>query len=276
MSNIRILSLASIKGGVGKSVSSVNIASSFSNFLPNSNIILIDLDPQGNSSNYLGYDSSKVDMGVKELFENPNISIDDVLNNTHKENLYIIPSTLSLMNTQLLLTTKEIKYKNCDNHNIIKMKIEDYIKNSNKDTIIIFDTRPDFDILTTNALMCSDRILCPINPCEFSLNGFSILENTLMSIRERYNPKLRLLGVFKNKWSKTNTNPVKKIELELDDIKNRNILFDTIVPNSISIEETKISHLPIVDYPKLKSNPVGKAYNELVIEISKKWSKVVR
>lgn len=271
MSSLKVLVLSSIKGGVGKSVSSVNIASILAEDLPDSNVILIDLDPQGNTSQYLGYDASNIEVGSRELFENTFTKLEDVLCDTYRDNFFIVPTEMSLTNVQLSLNMGEIGYKN--RNTILKDKVNEYANSTDKDTIIVMDTRPDFDIFTMNALMCADRVLSPIFPCEFSINGFKVVYNNIMTIRERYNPKLRMLGIFKNNWSKTNTLVVKDIEDELKEYSN--ILLDTVIPSTINVEQSKAERLPLIK-SSAKSKPVTKAYQELVDEIINKWQKVVR
>lgn len=271
MSNVKVLAMSSIKGGVGKSVSSVNIAGTIAEKRPNERIILIDLDPQGNCSQYLRYYPRNIDIGTNDLFENENTTLEECLCPTYKDNLFLVPSEMSLNNVHLALTMGEITYEN--KNFILKRKIEEYRNNCNVDTTIILDTRPDFDIFTMNALMCAERVLCPVFPCEFAVNGFRILNNSIMNIREKHNKKLRLLGLFKNNWGKANSIVVKQIERELEEYNN--LLLDTIIPSTISVEQSKSEGVPLIA-SSAKFKPVTKAYEELVEEIMNKWQKVVR
>lgn len=265
---MKILSLVSIKGGVGKTIASVNIAGCLASLYPKKQIILADLDPQGNASMYLGYTAKNIEQGVTDIFDG-NFDIEDVICDTKVPNLKIIPSEISLKNIELRIELGEIK--KLSPNLIFKEKFDKY-KEINDDCIVIIDTHPDFNIFTNNALICSDRILCPIEPSDFSIHGFNLLLNNTNFLREKLNKKLRVLGIFKNIWEKNNTKAVKEIN---SDLKDNNYLFKSVINSSINIEESKKENLPLI-FSSYKNSSVSKNYLKLAKEIIAKWDKFAR
>ena len=270
MQSLKILCLSSIKGGVGKTVASVNIAGCLAKLEPDKDFILIDLDPQGNSSMYLGFTAKNIERGTQDVFEGDK-PLEYSINTTSIENLFVIPCEISLRNIQLQISLGELKFDNPSN--ILKNKIDDFRNKIVRDTYIILDTHPDFDIFTVNALMCSDRVICPILPCEFAIHGFDLLVNNIDSIREKYNKRLRVMGLFKSNWNKSNTTTVKDIECGLGYYDK--FLMNTTIPSSIDVEKSKNERIPLV-YSSCRNNQVSKNYMKLAEEILKRWERVIR
>lgn len=273
MVDVKVLTIANLKGGVGKTISSVNIAGAMAEKYGDSkDIILIDLDPQGNASQYLGFFPNNIDLGTKELLDEHEYTIEDVINETKVKNLYIIPSEISLINIEfgLLNNKQEVLAPTF----ILNEKINRFRKTAKKDTLIIIDTKPDFGTFTMNALMASDRVLCPIEPCPFSLHGIDIMISNIGYIREKFNRRLRLLGIFKNNWNKSNTGIIQEIENECDSNSDYNrFLLETRIVGCVDIEKSKKEHLPLVCGSFRKKASI---YKDLVNEIENKWERIVR
>lgn len=274
---IQTIIFSSIKGGVGKSVSSVNVAINMAIAMPQNDIILIDLDPQSNSSKYLGYTPDKLELSSVDLFDDPNITINDVKYKYEHEdiegNLYVIPTDISLRTIRTRAVFKELDYE--EYNTILKNKIDDYNRISKRNTIIIIDTKGGdaTDILTINAMMCGERVICPVNPCEFTTEGLNFLSTDINYIREKYNRKLRLAGVVKTMWKQANHQATKNVDKELEPYKN--LLYDTVIPSGIHVQKSIQERLPL-SLSSSKNSPVSKAYEELSMEILTKWERIVR
>ena len=270
MARLKVLCLSSIKGGVGKTVASVNIGGCIAKMNPDCDVILVDTDPQGNTSMYLGYNAKNIEHGTLDIFES-SASISECLCRTDIENMFIVPCEISLRNVQMQIALGEMKFN--DPNNILKEKVEELKNEIVRDTYLIIDTHPDFDLFTINALMCADRLLCPINPCEFAVHGFDFLINNTGFIRERFNKKLRILGLFKNNWSKSNTKIVQEIEEHLGYYSQ--FLMDTTISSSVDIEKSKSESKPLV-YSTCRNKDLSKNYMKLAEEIINKWERIVR
>lgn len=180
----KIVSFANQKGGVGKTTSAVNIAASLG--VLGYNVLLVDLDPQGNSTSGVGVPKKSLKLTVQDLLVN-GAEITDVIIKTKFKNLSIVPANISLAGAEFHLFDEEdsqIELKS----SLIKVK-ESY-------DYIIIDCPPSLGMLTVNALSASDGLVIPMQ-CEFySLEGLSQLMITVSRIKQHYNDKLVVAGIL--------------------------------------------------------------------------------
>lgn len=224
---MKIISIINQKGGVGKTTSAVNIAT----FLGKENkVLLVDSDPQGDSSYYSGI-TGDVESGTKELLFGREVQI--------KETKYfdMIPTDISLADAEVMLITefgREFKLKN----NLVKYK-ESY-------DYCIIDCPPSLSLLTINALIASDISLSPVLLETFSIKGVNSLLETVNKIKD-VNKEL-ILKLFVNKFDKRLKHNINY----LDDIKNHceGYLMDTIIRTDTEISKSQTESLNIYEYNK--------------------------
>lgn len=262
------LVVSSIKGGVGKSSAAVSIAGAYSEMFPDNNVLLIDCDPQGNASTALG--CAEGDKGMYELFSS-NIRLETVMRKTAIPNIHVIPADPRLMQYQMRLL---MGYAGNPRINfVLKDRIDQFKKETKGNWFIIFDTRPDIGVYTLNAYIAADALLCPITPCEFALDGFSLVFDTVEFVN-KYNPSLKVLGVFRSKWEKVNSINTKLAEEEI--AKYGSLVFQTVVPNQSAIPNAIRDRVP-VNYSKAnKHSTVAKAYKALMQEVLDRWNRLER
>ena len=180
----KIISFANQKGGVGKTTSCVNIAASLG--LLGHKVLIIDLDPQGNTTSGVGVSKKSLKGSTKELL-NGEMNVRDIIRETPYENLWVIPANIDLAGAEIELHDLE------EAENFTKLAL-DSIKD-NYDYIFI-DCPPSLGMLTVKALTASDGVVIPMQ-CEFySLEGMSQLLNTVKRIRQLYNPSLQIVGIL--------------------------------------------------------------------------------
>ena len=250
----KIVSFANQKGGVGKTTSCVNIASYIA--LMGKNVLIVDLDPQGNATTGLGF-SKENDKGNMFSLIAGDYPINECTYKTDIKNLSLIPSSIDLAGIEV-----EMAYMN-DREKVLK-KIFSEIRNSYD--YIFIDCPPSLSLLTINALTASDSIFIPIQ-CEFfALEGLSQLMNTVRLVKKHLNKDLSVEGVAltmkdaRNNFGKQVAEEVKKYFNET--------LFQTTIPRNVRLAEAP-SHGCVI-YMYDKSCAGAKAYESLAIEFLKR------
>lgn len=180
----KIISFANQKGGVGKTTSAINVAACLGNM--GKKTLLIDLDPQGNSTSGVGITKKGLKQTIYEVLTE-GVDIKEAILATKFDNLSVIPSTIALAGAELeLIEMDNSEYRMRDALNTIR---NDY-------DYIIVDCPPSLGMLTVNALSASDGVVIPMQ-CEFyALEGLSQLMNTVSRIRSHYNEALQVTGIL--------------------------------------------------------------------------------
>ena len=259
----KIIALVNQKGGVGKTTSSINLAACLGYLGKRS--LLIDLDPQGNSTTGLGIDKGDIKKSIYDLLVG-NANLKEVIKKTKFKNLYIIPATISLAGADLELAGKSrldpefSKNKQLKNNLESAKEIFDYI---------IIDCPPSLGLLTTNALTAANSVIIPVQ-CEFfALEGIMQLLNSIMLAQKTLNPDLDIEGVLLTMLdNRTN------LGLEVvQDIKSyfKERVYDTIIPRLVRLSEAPSHGKPIINYdPKSRG---AEAYINLAKEVIKRNGK---
>lgn len=180
----KVVSFSNQKGGVGKTTSCVNIAAQIAK--KGKNVLMIDMDPQGNATSGLGLSKSKIKKTIYDVIIG-RANIEDTIIKTKFKNLSVVPATIDLAGAELELYDME------EDQNFTKIAL-DSVKD-NYDYIFI-DCPPSLGMLTVKALSISDGVVIPMQ-CEFySLEGMSQLFNTVKKIKQLYNPNLQVVGIL--------------------------------------------------------------------------------
>ncbi len=253
----KIIALVNQKGGVGKTTTSINLSASLG--MLGKKVLLIDLDPQGNSTTGLGIEKGDIKYSVHDLLVG-NADLKDVILKTRFRNLFIIPATISLAGANIELMEKSRMDPTFVKNNQLKERLG--MANQMFDYILI-DCPPSLELLTTNALTAANSVIIPVQ-CEFfALEGIMQLLNSIMLAQKTLNPTLDIEGVLLTMLdNRTN------LGLEVvQDIKGyfKERVYDTIIPRLVRLSEAPSHGKPIIAYdPK---NRGAEAYINLAKEV---------
>lgn len=250
----RILSIVNQKGGVGKTTTSVNVATGFA--VLGKKVLLIDLDPQGNSSTGFGISA---DQRQKTIYDNliGEYNINECTIPTLVPNLNIVTSTVDLC-------ACDIELADIENKELILSEKLKIIKNDYD--LILIDCPPSLGLLTINALSASDSIVIPMQ-CEFySLEGLSHLLSTLEIIKDKINGRLDISGILLTMYDPRNK-LTEQVEKDVRSFLGKKV-FTTIIPRNIRLSEAPSHGVPCLVYDSKCQGSL--AYMALVNEINKR------
>lgn len=247
----RIIAIANQKGGVGKSTTSINLAACLAE--KNKKVLVIDSDPQGNTTSGFGIDKNFLENTIYELILGE-CSIGDCIINEAIKNVSVLPSNVNLAAAEIeLIGVDEKEY-------ILKNEI-DWVKD-NYDYIII-DCPPSLSMLTINALTASDSVLVPIQCEYYALEGLSQLIHSVNLIKERLNPDLEMEGVVFTMYD-SRTNLSSQVVENVKNHLSENIC-KTIIPRNIRLAEAPSHGMPITMYDPKSAG--ADSYRQLAEEI---------
>ena len=247
----RIVAIVNQKGGVGKTTTAINLAAAMAEL--GRQVVLIDLDPQGNSTSGLGFDVRRQRLTVYQLLSGEAV-IDDVAIPTAVPGLHLVPSDLSLAGAEIELATQpEREFR-------LRRALGELRGGFGH---VIIDCPPSLGLLTLNALTAAHEVLVPMQ-CEFfALEGLGNLVYTIALIRQRLNPELRLSGILMTQFDARTT-----VAWEVIDQVRRAYpaeVFATLIPRNVRLSEAPSHGQPITAYDPSCKGAI--AYRELAKEV---------
>ena len=247
----KTIAIANQKGGVGKTTTSINLSACLAE--KGKKVLVIDTDPQGNTTSGFGIDKNNLDNTIYELILSE-CSISDCIIKNVIENISIMPANVNLAAAEIELIGIEKK------EYILKNEV-DYIKEDYD--FIIIDCPPSLNMLTINAMTTADSVLVPIQCEYYALEGLSQLIHTINLVKERLNPDLDMEGaVFTMYDARTNlsTQVVENVKQNL----NQRI-YSTLIPRNIRLAEAPSHGMPINLYDAKSAG--AEAYLQLAEEV---------
>lgn len=250
----RILSIVNQKGGVGKTTTTVNLATALA--AVGKRVLVIDFDPQGNASTGLGVENNNREITSYDLVLN-DISLDEATQKTAVPNLFIIPATIDLTGAEIemvSLVKREYRLKNalenCPTY-------YDYV---------LIDCPPSLGLLTLNALTASNSVLIPLQTEFYALEGLSHLTRTIKLVQGALNPDLDIQGIVLTMYDRRN----KFTEQIENDVRGYfgDKVYQTVIPRNIRMSEAPSHGKPALIYDMHCAG--SKAYISLASELLKR------
>ena len=247
----RIISVANQKGGVGKTTTAINLSACLAE--AGKKVLVIDMDPQGNTTSGLGIDKDSAENTIYEVILRE-IGIKEAIVKEAFENLDIIPSNVNLAGAEIELIGVE------DREYVLKNSLAQI---KNKYDFIILDCPPSLSMLTVNAMTASNTVIVPIQCEYYALEGLTQLIHTINLVKKKLNPKLELEGVVFTMYDSRTNLSLQVVENVKDNLKQP--LYKTIIPRNIRLAEAPSHGLPINIYDSKSSG--AESYRLLAEEV---------
>lgn len=249
--NTKIVAIINQKGGVGKSTTAINLAAALGEM--GKQVLLVDLDPQGNCSSGLGIEKSLIQQCIYDVLLN-DVPIEDVIIPDITEGVDIAPATINLAGAEVELVAEMAR----------ENRLKDAVGSMRgRYDFVLVDCPPSLGLLTVNALVAADKLLIPIQ-CEFyALEGVTKLLESMKRVKSRLNPSLDIYGILLTMYD-SRTILSKQVADEVREYFGR-LVFSTPIPRTVKLSEAPSFGQPITQY-----DPRGRgslSYIELAKEV---------
>ena len=230
----KIIAIVNQKGGVGKTTTAINLAASLA--LAEKDILIIDTDPQGNSTSGLGITRDSLEKSLYDVYSG-RCKISEALQITPVEHLSILPSTIDLLGVEVELVGREDRER-------VLAKAVDFVRDNFR--YIFIDCPPSLGLLTLNALVAADSVIIPVQCEYYALEGLSLLTKTLRQVRSSFRPDIDIEGILLTMFDSRN-NLAEEVAREVRKHFGDKV-YNTVIPRNVTLGEAPSFGKPVVLY----------------------------
>ena len=247
----KIIAIINQKGGVGKSTTAVNLSAALGEM--GKQVLLVDLDPQGNATSGLGIEKGQLEHCVYDVLLN-DVPIEEVIIPDVCKRLDLVPATINLAGAEVELVSEMAR----------ENRLKDAVgRMRGKYDYVFIDCPPSLGLLTVNALVGADKLIIPIQTEFYALEGVTKLLESMKRVKSRLNPSLDIFGILLTMYD-GRTTLSRQVAAEVRNYFGDQV-FETIIPRTVKLSEAPSYGMPITQY-----DPSGKgaaAYTELAKEV---------
>ena len=247
----RVIAIINQKGGVGKSTTAVNLSAALGQ--ENKKVLLIDFDPQGNSTSGFGIEKEELDACIYDALLN-DYDFESLIHETESKKVFVVPATIQLAGAEIELVSamaRETRLKELIDH--VKDEFD----------FILIDCPPSLGLLTINALTAADSVLIPIQCEYYALEGVTKLLESMKMVKSRLNKELDTYGVLMTMYD-SRTSLSNQVVDEVQSYFGEK-MFKTLIPRTVKISEAPSFGMPVIEYAP--NNKGSKAYINLAKEV---------
>ncbi len=230
----RIVAIANQKGGVGKTTTAINLAASLS--LAEKDILIIDADPQGNSTSGFGIDRDNLKETLYDVLVG-RAGMEEVITGTEVEKLSIVPSSIDLLGVEVEFVDRP------EREAVLAGALRPI---ADRFEYIIVDCPPSLGLLTLNALVAADSVLVPVQCEYYALEGLGLLTRTINLVKDSYNPTLQIEGILLTMFDSRNSlsrQVAQEVKKHFGDV-----VYSTVIPRNVTLSEAPGFGKPVMLY----------------------------